>query len=269
MGKYSNLFKAYKEKNVEKFKELFKQLTFADLKYKKCAVTSYDLRTKKIVFFNSLQHPQVTLLDALLSTSAAPSYFPIHTFRATVPLNDTDVANDNLSMLDRKFSCVDGGVWANDPRLIALLFQRMLPENVSREKGEQKMYFILSFGTGIPKNHSIEYSNRMGLYPSAWLPSLGKAPLDLTEIFFGATGSFTDLAIQRFSDGRLIRSTRLNWPMDEPIRLDDVTKMDELEKMVEDEVKNKNYFFLQQQVGQFLAVPVRNCIDPQVKQFSA
>jgi hypothetical protein len=38
------------------------------------------LLTCQICFFNSHDHPRVKLLDAMLATSAAPSFFPIHNF---------------------------------------------------------------------------------------------------------------------------------------------------------------------------------------------
>ena len=51
----------------------------------------------------------MTCLDAALSTSAAPTYFPIH----------------NFNLDGRDFACIDGAMYANDPRLAALLFEEM------------------------------------------------------------------------------------------------------------------------------------------------
>lgn len=166
-------------------------LTFSDLRYP-CAVTSYDLIGKRTVLFNTLQHHKVRLLDALLATSAAPSYFPIHNFKGIVPRNKYDMSDVNLAdtpenasnfigepfsgliclnMLELPFACVDGGVWANDPRLIALLFQRIKLESVD---GPPTLLYVLSFGTGKakPPNPPVDYSDAMGRSRVAWLPGV-------------------------------------------------------------------------------------------------
>lgn len=79
---------------------------------------------------------------------------------------------------DLSFACVDGGVWANDPRLIALLFQRVKLENLV----EQKLYFVLSFGTGrtnIPPGTK-EYKDNVGFSKISWLPVIGNADYDIS-----------------------------------------------------------------------------------------
>tara|TARA_R110002050_G_scaffold86742_1_gene184120 strand:- start:2027 stop:2746 length:720 start_codon:yes stop_codon:yes gene_type:complete len=72
----------------------------------------------------------VTCLDSALSTSAAPTYFPIHEFEL-----------DGV-----KLSCIDGGMWANDPRLAAIMFEELKKkleheagkEAIEAEEGEKK-----------------------------------------------------------------------------------------------------------------------------------
>jgi patatin-like phospholipase/acyl hydrolase len=67
------------------------------------------------------------LLDILMSTTAAPTYFPPHPVR-------------NMSGKPLTYN-VDGGLWANNPALVALSAARKV-------FGNNHKYMIMSFGTG-------------------------------------------------------------------------------------------------------------------------
>jgi len=86
----------------------------------------------KCVGFQKKRSPNLKLLDALLSTCAAPTYFPIHCF------------NGEYDGKMKKFSCVDRGIWGNDPRLYAFFHRRVVINSYVK----LKTYNIISFGTG-------------------------------------------------------------------------------------------------------------------------
>ena len=114
-------------------------------------VTGVDIgRHAGLVFFhfhNVETQSNPLLLDVALATSAAPTYFPSH-------------AVD-------KFNVVDGGLWANNPALVAY-------QMVSRfVKGEEDDHvFILSLGTGSPAKQPIPAKDSAGWGIVSWLPRL-------------------------------------------------------------------------------------------------
>jgi patatin-like phospholipase/acyl hydrolase len=94
-------------------------------------VTSYDTDQRVPVFFDSAGDEDelffdrirdVSMVDAAMATSAAPTYFPPHPVKARRPL-----------------SLVDGGVFANNPVVLAYAFTR------PRDAGDP---VIVSVGTG-------------------------------------------------------------------------------------------------------------------------
>jgi len=95
-------------------------------------VTSFNIERNEVCWFSKERSPHLKLLDALLSTCAAPTYFPIHCF------------NGEYDGKMKKFSCVDGGIWGNDPRLYAFFHRRVVINSYVKHK----TYNIISFGTG-------------------------------------------------------------------------------------------------------------------------
>ncbi|WP_310605522.1 patatin-like phospholipase family protein [Anaerosporobacter sp.] len=78
---------------------------------KPCLLTSYDMKTRDTVFFNSLsslksEERNYNLADAVLASTAAPTFFPPTTTRPNTLYEDC---------------LIDGGVFANNPSLCALI----------------------------------------------------------------------------------------------------------------------------------------------------
>ncbi|MDD5936844.1 MAG: patatin-like phospholipase family protein [Lachnospiraceae bacterium] len=101
----------------EMLKSYFGDSTLGDLR-KPCLLTSYDITKRSAVFFNSVSgrindHRNYMLRDAILSSTAAPTYFP-------------------PTCQKGQYSCygclIDGGVVANNPSMCALIEALKLPE---------------------------------------------------------------------------------------------------------------------------------------------
>ena len=102
-------------------------------------VSIYDLSIGKPSVLKSLYHnrftrdPNLPLLDATLSTSSAPTYFDPYSGNMY-----KDMKGDVLQFKNK----VDGGVWANNPSLIALIEAQKAFEK------ELSDINLLSIGTG-------------------------------------------------------------------------------------------------------------------------
>ncbi len=101
----------------EILKSYFGDSTLGELR-KPCLLTSYDITKRSAVFFNSVSgradnHRNCLLRDAILSSTAAPTYFP------PTCLKDRNSCYGCL---------IDGGVVANNPTLCALIEGLKLPE---------------------------------------------------------------------------------------------------------------------------------------------
>lgn len=64
-------------------------------------IPSYCISKNKIVVFSNKTHPEYSIVDVILASTAAPTYFPMH------------MINDDLY--------IDGGLWANNPSMIGLV----------------------------------------------------------------------------------------------------------------------------------------------------
>jgi len=97
-------------------------------------ITAFDLtRMKPTVFKNcDEEHKNISLVDVGLSTSAAPTYFPMHTFDRPVKHAGAETTETHKSQM------VDGGVWANNP----------IPTMIGLRKNCKGARIILSLGTG-------------------------------------------------------------------------------------------------------------------------
>jgi hypothetical protein len=138
------------------------------------AVCTYDLNKQETLILQSTgEFKAVKLRDAMLATSAAPVYLPVYRFE------------------------LDGGVWANDPRMMALfllradsyvlskerkkVFDRRTPQNENERedaqaeflqrwqtelsKREQYIFFIMAIGTG---SVQLEPNHRISECESSW-----------------------------------------------------------------------------------------------------
>lgn len=106
-------------------------------------LTAFDQRHDDAVVFSSdaarAHGDPLTLRDAIVATTAAPTYLPAHT----------------LTWLGREGTFIDGGLFANDPGLHAM--------QAARELFPGRPIRMLSIGTGVAR-----------LLPSATRSSLGR-----------------------------------------------------------------------------------------------
>ena len=86
------------------------------------SVNSYCLSTNTCVFWNSEKHQNLPIIDAMLMTSAAPSYFPTYWYQG-------------------KEFC-DGGIYANNPSLMLLNYL------YERDTTSVRECLLINIGTG-------------------------------------------------------------------------------------------------------------------------
>ncbi|EKD06759.1 patatin-like phospholipase family protein [Arthrospira platensis] len=165
----------------EKF-ELMMQNFFGDLKLsellKPSLICSYEISRRKTHFFT--QHDAVVspskdyyVRDVIRATSAAPTFFKVAAIR---------------SLGDEMYTCVDGGVFANNPTLCAYAEARSkLPDNPTA-----KDMVILSLGTGdVKKGYPYEQARNWGQFQ--WL-------LPLFDIIMTGVAETVDYQMRQIYD---------------------------------------------------------------------
>ncbi|KAM3342734.1 patatin-like protein 2 [Capsicum galapagoense] len=154
-------------------------------------IPSFDIkRLQPIVFTTTDAKAHVSkdalLSDICLSTSAAPTYFPVHYFETKDAQGKT-----------RSFDLIDGGVAANNPTLMAIthiskaiMLGKLQYEGV-RPMDCEKM-LVLSLGTGIPKDekkYSAAAASTWGVL--GWLYNNGASPL--LDVYSDASSDIVDV----------------------------------------------------------------------------
>ncbi|WVY90160.1 hypothetical protein V8G54_035674 [Vigna mungo] len=136
-----------------------------------------------------------SLSDICISTSAAPTYLPAHSF-------ETKTNNDSF-----KFDLVDGGVAANNPALVAMAEV----SNQIRNEGscgslnvkplQYKKFLVISLGTG-SQQHELKYdavkASKWGVL--GWVSSSGGNPL--IDVFSHASSDMVDFHISSVFQAR-------------------------------------------------------------------
>ena len=112
------------EGRIEVLKEIFGEHTLKD-SIKPFLSFAYDIEKRRHVVFDSINTPNVSFIDAVASSSAAPMYFP------TYQMND-------------KSWMIDGSIVTNNPTLIGY--------SKAKEILETENIKILSIGSGQNKN---------------------------------------------------------------------------------------------------------------------
>lgn len=198
------LFKSkFSNKELEKaLIDVFEDKRISDLKNLLC-IPSFNLSTgEPRVFKNSgintpfFRDGNLKIVDVALSTSAAPTYFPIHSI-------DEDLY-------------VDGGVWANNPALCGL-FEAL--EHYVGEGKEYDSYEILSISSiSIPSGWS--YTSKKSKSFVNWNEKLFNATLDGQSFF---TDHFLKNMVKKISPiGNYIRidSPKLSKKQIDSIKMD-------------------------------------------------
>jgi len=160
-GLYGGKYSSNGRYNV--FNEFFGNLTLAD-SLSPLLIPYYDLTNHKIEFFKSRHATQggiynYYMKDALMATSAAPTYFD--------PYKLSSIGDP-----EHKRSTCDGGMFANNSSLCALAEgYRMYPDASS--------YFVLSIGTGKSNREPLEGNSTLYWAANAIPDILVSAPEDI------------------------------------------------------------------------------------------
>lgn len=145
----------YSEKGLENIlKEKFGDFKLSEAR-KKCVITAYDITAREAVFFTTptaqkFNNRNYFMRDVARATSAAPTYF--------TPTKITPLAGTPELCL------VDGGMFANDPSLSAIVEARKTDflGNGSLPKFEN--LYVVSIGTGkIEKRYEYNKVHKWGL----------------------------------------------------------------------------------------------------------
>ena len=112
------------EGKVEVLNEIFKSNTLSQSN-KPFLCYAYDIEKRSHVVFDSINTPDVTFVDAIGASSAAPMYFPTY-------------------QMDDKAWMIDGSIITNNPTLIGYSFAKKILETNNIK--------ILSLGSGQNKN---------------------------------------------------------------------------------------------------------------------
>jgi len=177
----------------------------------------------------------VTVLDAALSTSAAPIYFPPHVF----------------SRKGQKYAFADGGIFSNNPSTLAAA--SVIASGALKRAG---LAFpdikLLSLGTGftldgIPPRNLLP-PDWYGIL--AWLSPITRAPTPQFPLIAALMDSVSD--IDSFQCAQLLGNNfrRGNVQLTQTINLDDYEKVDELKKMTEAYMASAEWKEIKQWVGQ-------------------
>mmetsp|Transcript_27782 Transcript_27782/g.77689 ORF Transcript_27782/g.77689 Transcript_27782/m.77689 type:complete len:481 (-) Transcript_27782:141-1583(-) len=171
-------------------------------------VTTYDLKRSDVVFLSSEDEAtrHVRVLDAAMATSAAPTYFPSAPFTAP-----TDAAD---SARQRTYECIDGGIFANDPSLFALLHRQ------AEFTVQDHTVFTLGFGTGKAVEGTRDgFLDRQSA--TGWL--LGSP--NIIDVCLDASQIMVENLLPRLSSHRVL-STKVNVFLGQDnIALDDINSL--------------------------------------------
>lgn len=201
----------------------------------KVFITSFDFsRMKPTVFRNSSKlHTPIKLIDVALATSAAPTYFPLHSVRRRVhrpgqhiPVQHTaQCACQDGETVEVETQMIDGGVWANNP----------LPLLVSYQYQCRDIKAVLSLGTGVAsdygsmvfnpvdKDEGLRFWMVKGSDKSVITNGYEHPGLLVTVLYSGHSCASTRnvATFIRYSHGMYMR--RVNFKMPTPFALDDLS----------------------------------------------
>jgi hypothetical protein len=172
-----------------------------------------------------------TLIDAAMSTSAAPTYFP--------PYNHPTFGY-----------CVDGGTFANDPSTYVV--SRVLHNNLAPSLDSIR---VLSIGTGktmdgIPQEYFGQVAPELWgtyqyMFPAA-RPSNTPSQTLISLLMDGSSDSAAYETGELLPDGH---SMRVQIDMDEPVTLDACSEVGKLERMAEKFMKTNEWTRVQEWVA--------------------
>ena len=144
--------------------------------FKPCLITSYDILNRRSVFFNKLDakddYTDYYLRDLARATSAAPTYFEV---------------SDTHSLSGTEYPLIDGGVFANNPAMCALVEGTKLNPGINLSS-----VFVLSIGTGKDKKkqHSYTFEKAKNWGIAGWI-------VPLIDILMSANSETVDYQLRK------------------------------------------------------------------------
>ncbi|WVY90159.1 hypothetical protein V8G54_035673 [Vigna mungo] len=163
-------------------------------------IPAFDIKHLQPTIFSSFQvkkRPYLngSLSDICISTSAAPTYLPAHSF-------ETKTHHGSF-----KFDLVDGGVAANNPALVAMaevsnqIKNEGSCESLNVKPLQYKKFLVISLGTG-SQQHEMKYNaakaSKWGVL--GWVSSSGGNPL--IDVFSHASSDMVDFHISSVFQAR-------------------------------------------------------------------
>ena len=149
---------------------------------KPTVITSYDIEKRKGHFFyqhkaNQIEGYDFKVKDLCRATSAAPTYF--------------ECANI-ISKKAESYALIDGGVFVNNPALVAYAEGRQIFERDNGEKATAKDMKILSLGTGYTrKAYEYDKAKRYGM--AQWVQPV-------IDVMMSASAEVADFQLQKIYD---------------------------------------------------------------------
>lgn len=195
------LFPRYSSKPLrDALNKVFQDATLSDAKTR-LIIPATDIGNGGVHVFKSnydknfVRDCKVKVVDAVLASCSAPSYFA-----------PARVGPYQLS---------DGGLWANNPSLVAVT------EALSRLSAERSQIRLLSLGTGAGKNY----------YPvskktARWGFVTGWGMLKFISMLMNLQSETASNVVQLLLDKH--QTVRINFESDLPLSLDDVSAIDDL-----------------------------------------
>ncbi|KAJ7973102.1 Patatin [Quillaja saponaria] len=163
----------------QKIAQLFGGIHLADT-LTNVVIPAYDMKTLHPIIFSTEQakknRSKIQLADVIMSTAAAPFYFPPHDFVAD----------------GKRYFLVDGGLAANNPTLVAIREAAKMIENHSNTNSilpENCKFLVLSLGTGSAKlfGHEVGYGGTLDWF------NLEKGLPPLIDILMRASDDMVDM----------------------------------------------------------------------------
>ncbi|MGL4904003.1 MAG: patatin-like phospholipase family protein, partial [Cetobacterium sp.] len=177
----------YSTKALEQLSEsLFGDINLSET-LKPFMTTSYDLIRAKEIFFDSLNAKRkplknFKLKDVVIATSSAPVYFN---------------AKKLISLNNDIYNCIDGGIFANNPALIAYAEARNIDfkKSIGKDKpsfpGSDDM-ILISLGTG-KKDGYKNYEHLKTEGGAKWM-------MPIIDILFSAQSNTDDFVLRKIFD---------------------------------------------------------------------
>ena len=180
-------------------------------------IAAYNATKSRITVFNTsyAKHWPYRLADVLKATMAAPTYFPPHEIPRGVIENGRFVSVET-SGGKQPDTFIDGGIFANDPELVALWALRM-------QWRKLVTYHLLAIGTGC---HTFDVSSENWGGYCGWIFNRGL----LVNVIMDATRSLTELVTNNLAKIDGIRRMKFNYYIKKSMKLDDPNFVPEFDK---------------------------------------